>query len=744
MSNESTSGEATNRRQAFEPRVVWLGFQTLLLGMLAGFIIIPASGLFISNYGSDKLPLTYLVIAVTGLLGTRSLSRALQRHSIARVAIPILLSYVVITLGAWIELETLGNAWVAGPLLVLFPHSFQIGFVLIGGQAGAMFNVRELKTAFPRIVSGFPAGFIVAGLVAAVSISRIGGAYRLLTFSAAASMALLLLMHHTTKRFVPTSRSVPSSTVSRAVDAARPKVQSVSTLMRQPFVLALFAYQMLSQIGTQLVDFLLYDRAAQRFRSSDSLSTFVSNFTWLLNALELLFLLLIAGYLLRRFGVRLGLSLNGVSVLLAVVAVLVIGNVTGAKSLSTLVLIGAARIIDIGLSNAATRSSLNTVFQALPINERMASQAIIEGTGPPVAIGLAGLLILLLQGVLHLSFLSMVLFTVAVCAVWVVVGIVVFRHYRHALRHGLAQRTLPVDQESDSHATAMTEGNKRTYQSNHSSGVHLESAAAPVIRALRKHVVLHPDTAVNDLILHVSHDQREVGLAACRLLAVATEPQNVQLAAIRDQLLREDAAHALRILTAVKQIDHTLAMQSSRDNVAQQESVTRQESVAQRDSVTRQESVAQRHSAAWRQKDLVLAVLRRSLLDELNLLGERALAALALTNDRTIVANVARQLRRIDERSRALAIETLDVHVPASQIRFALPLVSLSRPVNERVSLLRSALGNEGEQIEGAVGERSLDAALASISIDEGNLWRRPWLRECTDAIRNNVGTAMN
>ena len=62
-------------------------------------------------------------------------------------------------------------------------------------------------------------------------------------------------------------------------------------------------------MGSQVVDFLLFDRAAARY-SGDDLTPFLSGYTAVLNIVDILFLAIVAGPLLRRFGLRLGLVLN--------------------------------------------------------------------------------------------------------------------------------------------------------------------------------------------------------------------------------------------------------------------------------------------------------------------------------------------------------------------------------------------------------------------------------------------------
>jgi hypothetical protein len=589
-------------------RVAFLGGQTLLMGMLAGFIIIPASGLFLARYGSENLPWVYGAIAAVAVVGTSALARAVRRHHIAKIAVPILVGVAAITLVAWIELVTSGHPWVSAPLLVLFPLSYQTGFVLIGGQAGLLFDVGEMKAHFPRVVAGFPLGFVVSGVVGSVVIEWFGDAKPLLLFSAICTLAMLALVRMTQRRFstlqayrpLPTSRSPVRS-------SAAP---SIRMLLRTPLVAGLLAYQLLSQVGTQLVDFLVYDRAAVRYSSGDRLSSFVSNFTSVLNVVDLIFLVVAAGFLLRRFGMRVGVVLNPLVVTLFVVAALVSSASTGTASMVTLVFMCAARVSDISLTDGATRGALNTAFQAVNESDRMAAQAVIEGAGMPLAIGVTGAVILVLQRVVHLKFGGMAVFTVAVCCVWVIVGQLVFRRYRGALRSGLASRLVQPDESFATAASRDVGG-----IGNVNLPATLETSAA-LIRSLRARF-RDGQVSAEELIEMTAHPNRKVGLRACQLLASNAALNDPRLGGVGPAMARNDHMVASKILRAMVILDeHRQHLDSTR-----------------------------------------VEVLRRSLDDELRVLQQRALAVLSLTNDRRLVADSARPLRWGNTRAQALAVD---------------------------------------------------------------------------------------
>jgi len=99
---------------------------------------------------------------------------------------------------------------------------------------------------------------------------------------------------------------------------------------------------------------------------------------------------------LRRFGLRLGITANPLILTVFALAMIAALVTEGAASLSLLLVVSAARIADIALTDGTTRTSINATYQVLPERDRLAVQAAVEGIGVPVAIGISGVLILVL------------------------------------------------------------------------------------------------------------------------------------------------------------------------------------------------------------------------------------------------------------------------------------------------------------------------------------------------------------
>ena len=105
------------------------------------------------------------------------------------------------------------------------------------------------------------------------------------------------------------------------------------------------------------------------------------------------------------------------------------------------VLAGALRIADIAATDGTTRTSINAAFQVVPIGERLAVQAVVEGVGVPVAIGVTGVILLGLN-ILDLGIGAVIVFGLVLSVIWTGIAVGVYRSYRRTLAAQMRRRSL--------------------------------------------------------------------------------------------------------------------------------------------------------------------------------------------------------------------------------------------------------------------------------------------------------------
>jgi len=417
--------------QDVRPRLFLLVGQALALGTTSSLLVITANALFLPAFGSQALPYVYILVALLGSLLSYG-SAALQRHfTVPQIALAIIGGLTIFFFFAWL---LAAQAWVSFALIACFPLLLQLGFMFLGGQAGRLFDVRQIKRLFPQIVAGFVAGFMLGAFLAPLLLGFLGRTENLILPVSLSALVFFILIFVTHRRY----RAVFG--LAAGPGQAR-RGKSLPQLLRGRFVLLIFGYQVLYAVVNQLSDFLLLVQTGVRYSNSADIANFFSTFTVVLNGVGLFVLLVIAGVFLSRFGLSAGLAANPLLTVLIYGAAAAAGVVLGPASDAFFILIVVGRIVNITAANGSTRGSVNAVYQALPPHDQALVQTGAEGIGQPLALGLVGAALLAFN-VLKFSALQVTFITIALAALWGAVGLWVYRGYSGALLRSIKRRVL--------------------------------------------------------------------------------------------------------------------------------------------------------------------------------------------------------------------------------------------------------------------------------------------------------------
>lgn len=566
-------------------RLVLLTGQSFFFGITLAMLIVSGSAIFLSAFGAARLPFVYITVALLGALLSYGLATLQQRWSLPTLAINTTGGLALLLLIAWAGIRFIGLQWLAFVLLVVFSLYLQIGFVFIGGQAGRLFDVRQIKSLFPRVVAGFAVGFMVGGFLAAPLLALSSQPADLLLTGLVSTLCTLLFLVLTNRRFA-------AELALQGGPQRRQPVAPLGQLLRKPFVLLIFLYQMLSAIGTQLIDFMVYERAAARYTDSAELARFIGNFTALLNLVDILFLALLAGFLVSRYGLNFGLTANPAGVGILLVGVVLTGFWLGPASLPFFIFIGAARIADISLTDGTTRTALNAAYQALPPAERLAVQTGVEGIGVPLALGLTGVILLIFQAIPALTIFHLALLTLLITILWTAAGFWVYRGYAASLLTVLRTNALGDNAPTDLNLA--------------------DPAALAVVTRLLSSDKVHEVRLGFDLLQQAEHPALTE-----QLVALATSPQpTIQLEALQ-------RIEALRVKVAQSVVEKALATAS--DEATKAVALRTLAAVAEADALPTLTPYLD-HSATGLRSAALVGLLRNGGISGILAAGERLLA----------------------------------------------------------------------------------------------------------------------
>ena len=523
-------------------RLTLLTGQTTSLGLFCALLLVPSSSLFLVKYGATRLPYVYIAVGAAGVLASWGMSRAQRRWTLLQIGLTVLASLLVVVAAGWVLLVAAEATWVTFPLLVLFPLSIPIGLFLVGAQAGRLLDLQQMKAKFSRVVGGFTIGLAVGGLLAAWLVHVTGDIRQLLLLDLVPLAAFAVLLARTGRRYPAQLHAVPAPI---AVTPAASQTLGRGRVTR--LVLLVLGYSVASAAATQLLYFIVWDQAAARYPDATHLAAFLGAFGAIMNTISIAFVVLLAGRLLRRFGVRLGLVANPVAVLAVTTVSIVTGAVAGSATTVFFVLVCSAQVADIALTDGTTRTSINATYQALAPAERLAAQTSVEAAGEPAAIAAVGGLVLIF-GALGLGIIWLAVAAAVLGVVWLAIAALCHREYGRRLRDSLARRdwdpTALLVTDAASRAAVerlLSSADPRDVQ----LGVDVLTAADPAL--LGRHI--------GRLLAHPDAEHRRIGVqaavaAADPATAPATVPELVQI--MRDEAqpadLRVSAAHAIAAL----------------------------------------------------------------------------------------------------------------------------------------------------------------------------------------------------
>jgi hypothetical protein len=428
------------RIAALPAAAYWIVAQAFALGLELAFLVVPGNAIFLSAYGAASLPYVYMLVAVLGAGVSYSLTELQARLGLSQLAIASTLTVASLTFATWALLAFAGADWAAGGALILFALQIQLGFVFVGAQAGRAFDLQTLKRVFSWIVAAFVGGFMTGGFLSARLVEAGWAAVNLIGLSAVLAAVIAGLMIGAA-RHLPEPVSEPV----RGGDAASEKPPSLRQVLAVPLIGAVFVYQVLSAMVTQLVEYMLYDRAAVRYPGEEELARFLGQFTAILNLVDLIVLIALGGFLMARFGLRYGLGVNPTAVGLLMGAALLIAAVAGPAHVAFFGVMALARITDVTTLDAAGRTSINATFKALPPRQRLAAQVGVEAAGVPVALGLTAILILAINAVPGTGVVHVAVATLVLTLVWCGVTVLVYRRYQAAVVGSARRRFLDGD-----------------------------------------------------------------------------------------------------------------------------------------------------------------------------------------------------------------------------------------------------------------------------------------------------------
>ena len=520
-----------------EERLV--GLLVLLYFILAlGFVFVQsmAFGVFLSEYGVQGLPYSYIAIAIFASLVAVFYIRLGGRVSFSKLLFINLIFLACTSLLIWLALKSPLYHVTAFILPLWFQIVLNLGNLAVWPLAGSLFDFRQGKRLFPLLGAGNWLANIIGGLFIPVLVKSVGATNLMLLagFSFGAALFILRILTHS---YLQPKTNAPKT----SQRTARP-VKPQTGIFKDRYVLLIFAYTVLWWVAFFFVDNIFYDRAFAQYPDANQLTAFIGRLLSIIGIVALISSTVMTSRVIARFGLRVGLLAMPLLVILSL-GILALSGSLGA-SLFIVFAVGAfAKLSNVAFGFSTSQSANAIVYQSLPDTIRGRVQATAEGIVQPLAVGLAGISLLALTAGLKFSYIGLAYVFVGLGVAWLIVIFFLSGNYVQALTRVITKRRLGDDANVLADPASISLLRSRL-QDTHSGGV---------IYAMNKLEVLDVQSLLPKLPSLIQHPAPEVRREA--FIRVESLKLNAMLRDVQNQLAVETVPSvkesALRALGAI-------------------------------------------------------------------------------------------------------------------------------------------------------------------------------------------------
>ena len=367
-------------------------YTAMSMGIL--WLEVSSAALFLEAYGPQSLPLIYIFSAGVGFSLSfiySWLQRFLPlRRVIVLIALLMALPLLLFRFGVGLDNPSLAALTIF--IMRLWMEAiYGLNDLNVSVTANQLFDIREIKRAYPLISSGNLVADILSGFSIYLLQSLLGLKNVLLLaclFMAIGAGILFYLAQSYEHAFPDSPRRQME-----AVESSSRSTQRLIGSMRQ-YVVLLFSFFVLAQILLYLIEFQYFNQLYENFEADD-IAGFLGIFIGLLGLLELVTQWFTSSRLIERvgvFAVSMLLPLLIVS-LSPLTSLLGLPTIMAAKGL--LIGIIVLKFLDEWLRYTLVATTRPILFQPIPDSSRTMIQSWVGGIAEPLSMGFTGLGILL-------------------------------------------------------------------------------------------------------------------------------------------------------------------------------------------------------------------------------------------------------------------------------------------------------------------------------------------------------------
>lgn len=417
------------------------GFSIVLLFSHAFFMGIvnvsfetTANTLFLTKFDVEILPIIYIATSFIsvgmGIVYSRFEESCEPRKLLFGNLIFIFFSLV----GFYLLLLLSDSRWVALGLMIWKDIIYILASIELWAVCGFLFNIRQGKRLFGLIGAGEILAIILGGFSVSYLVKTIGVS-SLILLSVGGQFVSLIIFYFIVKNF---GEQFNESTEDEPEEK---ESESIPQLFKNRYIFLFFIVSALSQFSFYFVDYIFYAQVEQGFPDENRLASFFGVFFGVLGIVNLLLNTFASGPLLTKFGLSVGLLGYPIIIALGIGSAVVAFSAFGGTGLFLWVII-VTKLIDEAMSKSFESPTFRIISQPLRVDQQMRVQMVRESITEPAAVGMAGLVLYILNTVFSVSVLTLCFIVLLILAGWCVSSINLRKKYTEVLTEAIGHRRL--------------------------------------------------------------------------------------------------------------------------------------------------------------------------------------------------------------------------------------------------------------------------------------------------------------
>ncbi|OQY46526.1 MAG: hypothetical protein B6242_07540 [Anaerolineaceae bacterium 4572_78] len=523
-----------NIKSGEEKIVFLLILHFMFIGVVRIFNSTACYSLFFSEFNATTLPYLYIgsafvttSISVVYLRFTRNLTLFQQ--------LAITLTFLI---SVMLTLRFILGSFQANWLVLLLPMWVEVIRALTSLEgwelAGNLLDVRQGKRLFGIVGGGIRVAIIFGGMTMAMIVDW-SGVINLFLISAFGLFGCLLSLIYIARKYSLVS---PSDTSADTSSQTQKEAISYRALFNNRYILMIIVLVIIFNFGYYFTDNIFFNQAEVWYPTDKEFANFYGIFSSLSGMLTLI-MISITGPIITRYGIRIGLIVMPITIAIGSIAMITLGTISTTILFWIAVMLYAAVN---ALDSSIDQSSNQILFQPLLNKQRGLLRALTEGIAGPIALGLTGVILLILNNVLNFSVFGLAGFLLVIAFSWLGLTVFLGHEYKNALVNMLSKRRLG--------------GELLTLDSNSLRFLRegLQSSNPEVmiysLNMLLEHDKDNTEKYVNKLVSHPSTEVRQVVLRKIEQLEIISALPLVRNI-IRSEKSHELQSRALRTLVVL-------------------------------------------------------------------------------------------------------------------------------------------------------------------------------------------------